>query len=115
MDYLVDEVLALLPVAIRDFLSRPPSGPPVWPGYKAVVGVDDPVCNDVYLEWLEHANLFTIADDQWYRYHHCFSVFADGTWKRAGQIAAWHRRFRAFGNRARRKSSACGPWDERLQ
>ncbi len=42
----------------------------------ALVCEDDPDCEpQAYLDWLEQANLFTIALDshgEWYRYHHLF-------------------------------------------
>lgn len=102
MDYLVDEVLALLPAEIHGFLLKTAildrlCGPLV----AAIVGLDDPVRNGrAYLEWLEHANLFImVLDDQWYRYHHLFQRLLqnrlDQQFSRP-QIADLHRRASAW-------------------
>ena len=102
MDYLVDEVLALLPAAIQDFLIKTAIlGRLCGPLAEAVVGVDDPVCNGrAYLEWLEHVNLFIIAlDDQWYRYHQLFQRLLQSRLREqqsCGQIAELHRRASAW-------------------
>lgn len=102
MDYLVDEVLALLPAAIQDFLLKTAILDRLCgPLAEAVVGVDDPVGNGrAYLEWLEHANLFIIAlDDQWYRYHQLFQRLLQSRLheqQSRGQIAELHRRASAW-------------------
>jgi len=102
MDYLVNEVLALLPAGLQDFLLKTAildrlCGPLV----EAVTGVGDPVCDGrAHLEWLEHANLFIIAlDDQWYRYHHLLQRLMQSRLHRqlsGPQIAELHRRASAW-------------------
>ncbi|HRI57516.1 MAG TPA: hypothetical protein PK170_10515, partial [Anaerolineae bacterium] len=102
MDYLVDEVLALLPAGIQDFLLQTAildrlCGPLV----EAVASVEDPVCNGrAYLEWLERANLFIfVLDGQWYRYHHLFQHLLQNRLheqRSRPQIAELHRRASAW-------------------
>ncbi len=102
MDYLVDEVLALLPARIQEFLLKTAildrlCGPLV----EAVAGVDDEVCNGrAYLEWLEQANLFVfVLDDQWYRYHHILQQLMQNRLRQqasAAEIADLHSRASAW-------------------
>ncbi len=102
MDYLVDEVLALLPARIQDFLLRTAildrlCGPLV----EAVAGIDDEVCNGrAYLEWLEQANLFIfVLDGQWYRHHHLLQQLMQNRLRQqlsGPQIADLHRRASAW-------------------
>lgn len=102
MDYLVDEVLALLPAKIQEFLLKTAildrlCGPLV----EAVADVDDEVCNGrAYLEWLEQANLFVfVLDDQWYRYHHLLQQLMQNRLRQqasAAEIADLHSRASAW-------------------
>ncbi len=102
MDYLVDEVLALLPAEIHDFLLQTAILDRLCgPLAERVVGVDDLVGHGrAYLEWLEHANLFIIAlDDQWYRYHQLFQRLLQnrlGQRFSHAQVAELHRRASAW-------------------
>jgi LuxR family maltose regulon positive regulatory protein len=74
LDYLVDEVLARQPEALRTFLLKT----------SILDRMCGPLCDAVTsrdegqetLEYLEHANLFVIPldeDRRWYRYHHLFT------------------------------------------
>ncbi len=102
MDYLVDEVLALLPARIQEFLLKTAildrlCGPLV----EAVTGLDDEVCDGrAYLQWLEQANLFVFAlDDQWYRYHHLLQHLMQNRLQQqlgAAEIADLHGRASAW-------------------
>lgn len=102
MDYLMDEVLALLPAKIQEFLLKTSildrlCGPLV----EAVACIDDEVCNGrAYLEWLEQANLFVfVLDDQWYRYHHLLQQLMLNRLRQqvsAAEIATLHGRASAW-------------------
>ena len=74
VDYLVEEVLARQPEALRTFLLQTSILDRMCgPLCDAVTSRDD---GQEALEYLEHANLFVIPldeDRQWYRYHHLFS------------------------------------------
>jgi LuxR family maltose regulon positive regulatory protein len=74
VDYLVEEVLARQPEALRTFLLQTSILDRMCgPLCDAVTSMDD---GQEALEYLEHANLFVIPldeDRRWYRYHHLFT------------------------------------------
>src|SRR5215203_4684705 len=74
VDYLVEEVLARQPEALRTFLLQTSILDRMCgPLCDAVTSRDD---GQEALEYLEHANLFLIPldeDRRWYRYHHLFT------------------------------------------
>ena len=74
VDYLVEEVLARQPEALRTFLLQTSILDRMCgPLCDAVTSRDD---GQEALEYLEHANLFVIPldeDRRWYRYHHLFT------------------------------------------
>lgn len=76
MDYLVDEVLALQPERVQEFLLKTAILDRLCGSLcEAVTGLDDRVCGgQAYLEWLEDNNLFIVSLDErrWFRYHHLF-------------------------------------------
>ncbi|MFN8471508.1 MAG: LuxR C-terminal-related transcriptional regulator [Anaerolineae bacterium] len=100
VDYLISEVLASVPPAIKSFLLKTPILDQMSaPLCEAVIGpasaeLDVQAC----LEWLEANELFTVALDaqgQWYRYHHLFQEFLLEQLMRrsdAEEIAALHSR-----------------------
>lgn len=100
IDYLMSEVLAQVPPAIRGFLLKTSILDQMCgPLCQEVIGPDDAEGHPLeYLEWLEQAGMFTVAvdaDGQWYRYHHLFKVFLRDRLARehsAGEIAMLHAR-----------------------
>lgn len=102
LDYLVDEVLALLPPLIQEFLLKTAILDRLCASLvEAVVGLDDEVCNgQAYLKWLERANLFVfVLDDPWYRCHHLFQQLLLNRLHQqfsADEIASLHSRASAW-------------------
>jgi LuxR family maltose regulon positive regulatory protein len=77
LDYLLREVLAQVPPAMRDFLLKTSILDQMCASLcQAVLGLAEPMNRlQGYLTWLEQANMFTVALDtrgEWYRYHHLF-------------------------------------------
>ena len=77
MDYLINEVQAHVPPAIRSFLLKTAILDRLCgPLCLEVIGPDSAECQpQTCLEWLEQSGMFTTALDtqgQWYRYHHLF-------------------------------------------
>ena len=77
MDYLLEEVLSQLPIAVQEFLIKTSfldqlSGPLC----AAVTGTADRLLNgQPILDWLDHADVFVVPVDEqqrWYRCHHLF-------------------------------------------
>ncbi|MEI2691509.1 MAG: hypothetical protein V9H69_18135 [Anaerolineae bacterium] len=104
LDYLLGEVLAQVPPAMRSFLLKTAVLDQVCPSLgQAVMGVDDPDCDpQACLAWLEQANMFTVAigaHGEWYRYHHLFrDILRDQLAREASaaDIAALHTRASAW-------------------
>ena len=103
-DYLMSEVLAQVPPAMRRFLLKTAILDQVCPSLgQAVMGAEDPDCDPKEcLAWLERANMFTVAigaHDDWYRYHHLFREFLRDQLVReasAAGIAALHTQASAW-------------------
>ncbi len=79
MDYLMSEVLRLVPPGVEAFLLRTSFLDRLCgPLADAVMGPDGPVPDGkTQLQWLERQGLFTMAMDQagnWYRYHRLFRM-----------------------------------------
>ncbi len=95
VDYLVDEVLARQPEAVRRFLLQTSildrlSGPVC----DAVTGGDD---GEAMLDLLDRSNMFLVPLDDsrhWYRYHHLFAdvLRTHLVRERPGDLAELHRR-----------------------
>jgi LuxR family maltose regulon positive regulatory protein len=95
VDYLVEEVLARQPDAVRRFLLETSildrlSGP-------LCDAVTDETDGKVVLEMLDRSNLFVVPLDdnrQWYRYHHLFAEVLRTHLldERPGEVAELHRR-----------------------
>lgn len=86
MDYLVDEVLDLLPGTMRSFLLHTSILERMTGGL--CNALTDQADGQAVLESLERSNLFVIPlDDQrsWYRYHHLFSEALRGRLKSLGE------------------------------
>lgn len=76
MDYLVEEVLQQQPENIQTFLLRTSILDRLCAPLCDAVLLDPSASGQATLEFLEHANLFTIPLDnerRWYRYHHLFA------------------------------------------
>lgn len=76
-EYLVSEVLAQQPEAIRAFMLQTSILTRLCGSLcEAVAGIEDPeFIGQDYLEWLDASNLFVISLDEgrdWFRYHHMF-------------------------------------------
>ena len=99
-DYLISEVLAQQPEAIRTILMRSSilkrmSGPLL----EALMDADDSDFNgQAFLEWLVASNLFVFPlDDQreWFRYHHLFQTILENNLRANysdSEISAFHYR-----------------------
>ncbi len=104
LDYLMSEVLAQLPPAMRRFLLKTSILDQVCrPLSEALIGPKDPECQpQAFLVWLQQANMFTVALDtrgEWYRYHHLFQALLRDQLTRqasAEEIAALHTRASAW-------------------
>ncbi len=104
LDYLMSEVLAQLPSAMRSFLLKTSLLDQVCsPLSEALIGPDDPECRpQEFLAWLEQTAMFTVALDtrgEWYRYHHLFQALLRDQLAReasANEIAALHARASAW-------------------
>jgi ATP/maltotriose-dependent transcriptional regulator MalT len=76
MDYLIEEVLKQLPERVQTFLLRTSILDRLCGPLCEAVLLDPSLSAQETLEYLEHANLFTVALDnerRWYRYHHLFA------------------------------------------
>ena len=102
-DYLVDEVLASLPLDTQDFLLKTSMLRRMTaPLCQAVIfdgGVTKPT--QPILEHLERTNLFIIALDQrrqWYRYHHLFGELLENLLqlKMPDEVSSLHQRASAW-------------------
>ncbi len=106
IDYLMREVLSQVSPAMRRFLLKTSILDQMSrPLCEEVIGPDDPECQpQEYLEWLEQANMFTVALDTrgvgvWYRYHHLFRELLRDQLARhfsAEEIATLHTRASAW-------------------
>ncbi len=104
IDYLMREVLAQMPPAMKRFLLKTSILDQVCsPLGEALIGSDDPECQpQEFLAWLEQANMFTVALDahgEWYRYHHLFQELLRDQLARqasAAEIATLHARASAW-------------------
>jgi LuxR family maltose regulon positive regulatory protein len=85
MDYLLEEVLHQQPESIQAFLLRTSVLDRMCGPLCDAVLFDPSIPGQATLEYLEHANLFIVPQDnerRWYRYHH---LFGDLLRKRLGQ------------------------------
>jgi LuxR family maltose regulon positive regulatory protein len=76
MDYLVEEVLKQQSESVQNFLLRTSILDRMCGPLCDAVLLDSSACGQETLEYLEHANLFTVPLDnerRWYRYHHLFA------------------------------------------
>lgn len=76
LDYLIQEVLEQQPESVQTFLLRTSILERLCGPLCDAVMLDPAVPGQATLEYLEHANLFTVPlDDErrWYRYHHLFA------------------------------------------
>jgi LuxR family maltose regulon positive regulatory protein len=76
LDYLVEEVLQQQPESIQTFLLRTSILDRLCGPLCDAVLLDPSASGQAILEYLEHANLFTVPLDnerRWYRYHHLFA------------------------------------------
>jgi LuxR family maltose regulon positive regulatory protein len=104
MEYLMSEVIAHLSPAIQDFIIKTSFLDQLCqPLCDAIIVPDNPQGNSqIYLEWLEDANVFIVPLDAkrfWYRFHHLFQDFLrDMMLHRFTpvQIAAFHCRAAAW-------------------
>jgi LuxR family maltose regulon positive regulatory protein len=117
VDYLITEVIQLQPEPVQAFLVQTSILDRLCaPLCDAVIGwgagnggedgvhaipVSHPQGGQTILEYLEHANLFTVPLDEerrWYRYHHLFADFLRGQLhqSRPEQVAGLHRRAAAW-------------------
>ena len=105
-DYLLSEVLSKVSPSMRNFLLKSSILDQVCaPLGEALIGADDPECEpQAYLDWLEQAQMFTVALDaqgEWYRYHHLFQeLLREQLAREAGptEIDALHARASAWYN-----------------
>jgi LuxR family maltose regulon positive regulatory protein len=104
IDYLMGEVLAQTPPAVRGFLLKTAILDRMCgPLCEALLGRDDLEMSDqTRLEWLEQNNLFILSLDserRWYRYHHLFRSFLRSRLEErysADEIALLHSRAGAW-------------------
>jgi LuxR family maltose regulon positive regulatory protein len=85
MDYLLEEVLQQQPESIQFFLLRTSVLDRICGPLCDAILLDASIPGQATLEYLEHANLFIVPQDnerRWYRYHH---LFGDLLRKRLGQ------------------------------
>jgi LuxR family maltose regulon positive regulatory protein len=99
MDYLVEEVLARQPVAVRNFLLQTAILDRLHgPLCDAITDQEDSIAR---LEALERGNFFVVSLDdkrQWYRYHHLFAEMLSAHLQAElpEQVAPLHRRASAW-------------------
>jgi len=97
LDYLIEEVLHKQPESIQTFLLQTSILERMGGQLCDAVLLDPSITGQETLEYLEHANLFIIPQDNerhWYRYHHLFAELLRTRLARAypDKIADLHRR-----------------------